>query len=279
VSGSAWALAGGVLFPQPLKPAREGLIHWVGGDGSDFNPGGTNQTNAWTNLAPVNDDLTSGDPGYNSAPYILPGDVIDGHQLVTFGVAGDANKGLRTGAPNPGAASNLVDRHGAPMDGSSPRTIMTMLRPDWQAAFGRLGGNPWAHSTWQAIFSAWSDAVLGGTAWSHAWSQTDVEWATIDSPLNPYNGQPTLVEWRSDVWPNFQFLVNNVLIATVPTDISLWVPGGVSPLVMAGPGNPSFLGGIAENLYYDWGLTASPHAKNIAYFRGRYPSAPITPDP
>jgi hypothetical protein len=161
------------------------------------------------------------------------------------------------------------------MDGGSARTWIGMFRPDWQAAFARMGGNPLAHSTWQAIVSAWSDAVLGGTAWSHAWTQTDVEWSTDDNPSNPLNGVPTLVEWRSDVWPNFQFLINNVLIPTVPSDISAWAPGGTGPLFLAGPGNPSFLGGVTEINGYDAGLTLAEHAAVIAYYISRYPSAPI----
>lgn len=272
--GTAWALAGGGLVPQPLQPERLGLIHWVRGD-AGLTVAAT-RLSRWKNQHGLNADFTL--DGVGDAPYVL-GDAIDGVPLVTFGVAGDANKGMRTGAPGGGGGANLVDRFGAPMDGSSARDVFMMLRPDWQAAFARIGGNPLAHSTWGAIFSIWDIATPNtGYAWSHAWQSLDVKWATPDGPTSIYNGVPTLVEWRSAAWPAFEFLVNNVLVATIPADISGWVAGGVGPLFLAGPGNPSFLGGAAESLYYDAKLTATPHAKTVNYMRARFPTAPITPD-
>lgn len=273
----SWSLAAGGLVPQPLRPPLDNLILWVRGD-AGMTLDAPTRLGRWANQHGLNADLTSGDPGTASEPYVL-GDNIDGVPLVTFGVGVDANKGLRTGAPNPGAASNLVDALGNPMDGSSARTILVMHRPDFQAAFGRIGGNPLAHSTYGAIFSLWADITPNGAqAWSHAWQSEDVNWGPQTGGAgSPYNGVPTLTEWTTSAWPAFEFRVNNVVKPTVPTDISTWTPGAAAPLVLAGPGNPSYLGGVAEILYYSAGFTAAQRTKAIDYMVSRYPSAPIVP--
>lgn len=275
---TSWSLAAGGLVPQPLQPYKASLIDWVRGD-AGLIIGAATRVDRWVNQHGLNDDFTTEAPAGADDPYALPGDTIDGVQLVTFGVAGAANKGMRTGTPGGGGATNLLNSVGAPMDGSSSRTIITMMRPDYQADFGRIGGSPWAHSTWQAIFSIWNTVAPDtGYAWSHAWQSLDVAWTTPDGPGSIYNGAPTLVEWRSAAWPAFEFLVNNVLVATVPANISTWAPGGAGPLFLGGPGNPSFLGGVAESLYYDEKLSPDAHTKSINYMISRYPSAPIVPD-
>lgn len=247
-------------------PPLEGLVQWMKGD-AGMTVAAT-RLSAWADQSAMGQNFLQVAAGEN--PYVL-GDDIDGIPLVTFGVAGDANKHLAT----PG---DFVDRFSVPMDGSSARTVMAVIKPRYDAAYGRTGGTIWGQSSWDAMFELRSDFVTDG---AYAWERSDGDYASAlqftpvtGGALGPYAGIPTLVEHASPGFPALNFLVNNVGTPLAPP-VMYGSPSGAAAARLSIL-SIAFLGGIAELLVWDHLLTAEEHAQAIGYINGRYPSI-VTP--
>ncbi|MES2339292.1 MAG: hypothetical protein V4537_14455 [Pseudomonadota bacterium] len=211
-------------------------------------------------------------------PYLLGG-TIDGMQLLSFGTAGAANKFMQT-------AANLKDRNGVDMDGAAARTVIVVMRPAFDAAYGVTGGKPWGvNNSWCAMFELRGDVVTDG---AYAWEKTvdDFGQALQFTPITggaagPYDNVPTLGEWRSSGHPNFSFLVNNALVAVTPGSLFGTVgAGGLATLAFE---SIAFHGGICEVAVWDYDLSTNPtaHLAALTDFAARYPSLvlPISPPP
>jgi hypothetical protein len=260
-----WALAGsGALTPQPLRPPLLGLVQWVKGD-ADLSVAAT-RVSAWGDQSALAQDY--GQPSAGERPYDL-GDQIDGIPCVSFGVAGDANKFLIT-------AGDFVDRLSVPMDGAAARTVMVVLKPRFDAAYGRTGGNIWCQSTWNAQFELRSDFVTDG---AYGWNRGLSDYAdalqftpVTGGALGPYNGTPTLLQWSSPGFPALSYKVNNVDTTLTPA-VMYGAPGTAAPAQLS-INFVALLGAISEQLVWDYDLTTDAAAQQqaIDYIRSRYPS-------
>lgn len=264
----AWALAGRGGTPQPLRPPLTGLVQWVKGD-AGLTVVAT-RVSAWADQTDLAQDLVQ--PNGTLQPYDT-GDSVDGIPCISFGAAGDANKELST-------AANFVDRASVPMDGASARTVMAMIKPRFDAAWGWIGGPVWQQSNWQALFDLEStDVPDGAYAWARAWRDftSSMEFGPVTGgALSPYNGTPTLIQFSSPGSPAGTFRLNNVLTALTPPTMP-GVAGGVGVATVSTDTGTAFLGGLPELLVWDFDLETDPAAQlqAVNYMRSRFPSAPI----
>lgn len=260
---TAWALASGGAVPQPLRPPLLGLVQWVKGD-AGLSVAAT-RVSSWTDQSSKGQDFVQ--PNGATQPYDL-GDSIDGIPCISFGAAGDANKSMST-------VANFVDRTSTPMDGASPRTVMAVIKPRFDAAWGLLGGVLWSSSNWGALFDQESSPP-GNWAWARAWRNTATAMQFTDA--TNYNGLPTLVEYQSPGSPALTFLLNNVAKALTPSTMP-GIAGGAGPAILSDVPTISFLGAVSEALVWDYDLSTDPiaHTKAIDYIKTRYPSVPVVP--
>ena len=252
----------GISYPA------EGLVQLVEGDSGLVSV--ATRVSQWTDQSPMAQHLVQTNAG--SQPYTLA-DSIDDVQLVSFGAAGDANKELVT-------ATNFVDRNNTPMDGASARTILAVVKPRFDAAWGITGGIVWKQSNWQALFDLEDTfASNGAHAWSRAWR--DHSNAMDFTPVTggaggSYNGAPTLLEWRSAGSSDLVFKVNNVVMSLSPGTLP-GSPGGASAAGLSSSGSIAFLGAIASLAECDYDLSTTPAAYAQAYARiaNKFPSVPL----
>jgi hypothetical protein len=264
----AWALVGGGAFPQPLRPPLLGLVQWTKGD-ADLIVAATRVTD-WADQSGMGQNFEQSNATLQ--PYDL-GDSIDGIPCISFGAAGDANKEMTT-------AANFVDRTSTPMDGASARTVIAMIKPRFDAAWGVTGGPIWQQSNWQALFDLESSDVPDGAyAWSRAWRDFTSAMAfgpVTGGALGPYNGVPTLIQFSSPGSPAGVFYLNNVLTALTPATMP-GAAGGVGVATISTDTGIALLGALSEVLVWDYDLTtdAAAQTQAVNYMVSRYPSAPI----
>jgi hypothetical protein len=259
----------GAAVPQPLRPPLLGLVQWVKGDaGLDV---AATRVISWADQSAAGQDFAQ--PTVASRPFDT-GDSIDGIPCISFGAGATANKSLVT-------AGNFVDRTATPMTGASARTVMAVIKPSFDVAWGWTGGQIWSQSNWQALFDLESTFVPDGAyAWARAWRNpaTAMAFTPITGGAGgPYDGTPTLVEYQSSGSPALTFLLNNVATTLTPSTMP-GVAGGTSIATLSIDTPQSFFGAMSELLIWDYNLSTDPvaHTQAIDYIRSRYPSLPLT---
>jgi len=270
----AWAMRGGIVVPQPLRPAHTGLVQFTVSD-SRITFGAPTRVVGWGDQSGHAQDWIGGSGGGNTNyPYIL-GDDIDGKPLITFGTAADANKILST-------VANFKDRFGVDMDGAAPRTIYQVVKPKFDAAFARMGGSVWSATSWIAQFFFDPTGIVGPVDGAYAWGDVGGDYVHANnftpqdgSALGPYNNTPFLLSYYSAGRPDLEFRINNVPITLAPT--AMHGSAGAASRAFFSSETLSFLGGATENLVYDFDQRTAPsdEGQTLDYLQANYPSIVI----
>lgn len=258
--------------PTPLHPPLLGLVQWTKSDvGLTVSP--ATRVAGWADQSGHAQDWEQQGNNPSNAPYIL-GDDIDGIPLITFGVAGDANKGFQT-------VGTFKDRFGADMTGSSPRTIYVVTKPKFDGAFARMGGELWMANSWETDFFFDPTGIIGPVNGAYAFSGitgSGIGPATSNqfTPQNggaggPYDNVPRLLSWSSSARPQLTFAIDGGAPTVLAPTTMIGAAAGAS-IAFLGASFPAYLGGVTEVLVWDHVLDAGETATALAYIGSRYPS-------